>query len=186
MLEEIYAEVEKMMENALEALARDLAGIRTGRASTSLLDGIRVEYYGSATPLNQLASISAPEPRLLMVKPYEQNMIGEIEKAIRSDNSLGLNPANDGQVIRLPIPELTEERRIEMTKVARHRAEEAKVAVRHARREGLDLIDDGKKEGEVSEDDARHSHDHIQEMTDGFIKRVDEVIKHKEEEIMEV
>lgn len=186
MLEEIYAEVEKMMNSALEALSRDLAGIRTGRATTSLLDGIRVDYYGSATPLNQLASISTPEARLLIIKPYEQTLIGPIEKAILSDKSLGLNPSNDGQVIRLPIPELTQERRIEMTKLARTRAEEARVAVRHARREGLDLVDEGKKDGEVSEDDARHCHDHVQEMTDGKIKRIDEVCKHKEEEIMEV
>ena len=145
MLDEIYAEVEKMMNNAMEALIRDLSGVRTGRASTSLVDGIRIDYYGSSTPLNQLASISAPEPRLLMIKPYEQTLIGDIEKAILSDKSLGLNPSNDGQVIRLPIPELTEERRIEMTKIARHRAEEARVAIRQARREGLDLVDDAKK-----------------------------------------
>ncbi|MBT3343896.1 MAG: ribosome recycling factor [Gemmatimonadetes bacterium] len=186
MLDEIYAEVEKMMNNAMEALIRDLSGVRTGRASTSLVDGIRIDYYGSSTPLNQLASISAPEPRLLMIKPYEQTLIGDIEKAILSDKSLGLNPSNDGQVIRLPIPELTEERRIEMTKIARHRAEEARVAIRQARREGLDLVDDAKKDGDVSEDDARHCHDHVQEMTDAKIKRIDEIIKHKEEEIMEV
>lgn len=186
MLDEIYAEVETMMASALEALSRDLTGIRTGRATTSLLDGIRVDYYGSATPLNQLASITAPEPRLLMIKPYEQPLIGDIEKAILADKSLGLNPSNDGQVIRLPIPELTEERRIEMTKVARGRAEDARVAVRHARREGLDLIDVAKKDGDISEDDARHSHDHIQELTDNNTKRIDEIIKHKEAEIMEV
>jgi len=186
MLDEIYAEVETMMANALEALFRDLTGIRTGRATTSLLDGIRVDYYGSATPLNQLASITAPEPRLLMIKPYEQPLIVDVEKAILADKSLGLNPSNDGQVIRLPIPELTEERRIEMTKVARGRAEDARVAVRHARREGLDLIDVAKKDGDISEDDARHSHDHIQELTDNNTKRIDEIIKHKEAEIMEV
>jgi ribosome recycling factor len=186
MVEDIYAEVEAMMVKALEALSRNLSGIRTGRASTSILDGIRVDYYGTATALNQLASISTPEARLLMIKPYEQPLIAGIEKAILADKSLGLNPSNDGQVIRLPIPELTEERRIEMTKIARGRAEEARVAVRHARRDGLDLVDDAKKEGEVSEDDARLCHDHVQEMTDKNTKRIDEIIKNKEAEIMEV
>jgi len=186
MLEEIYQDIKQHMEKSLEALRHDLAGIRTGRASTSLLDGIRIDYYGSATPLIQLASISVPEPRLLTVKPYEQQLIPQIEKAIMAESSLGLNPSNDGTLIRLPIPELTEERRIELTKVARHRGEEAKVAVRHARREGLDLVDYSKKEGEVSEDDARHAHDYVQKMTDGFIEQVDEILGHKEEEIMEV
>lgn len=186
MLEEIYQDIQQHMEKSLEALRHALAGIRTGRASTSLLEGIRIDYYGSATPLNQLASISVPEPRLLTIKPYEKQLIPQIEKAIRSESSLGLNPSNDGTLIRLPIPELTEERRIELTKVARHRGEDAKVAIRHARREGLDLVDEAKKEGEISEDDARHSHDHVQKMTDECIKQVDEILGHKEEEIMEV
>ena len=186
MLDEIYAEVEKMMNNAMEALIRDLSGVRTGRASTSLVDGIRIDYYGSSTPLNQLASISAPEPRLLMIKPYEQTLIGDIEKAIRADPALGLNPSNDGELIRLPIPELTGERRIALTKVARHRAEEGRVAVRHARRDGLDLMDEAKKEGEVSEDESRAGHDRMQTLTDDFVKRIDEIIKNKEAEIMEV
>lgn len=186
MLEEIYQDIKQHMEKALESLRHDLAGIRTGRASTSLLDGIRIDYYGSATPLIQLASISVPEPRLLTIKPYEQQLIPQIEKAIRAEASLGLNPSNDGTLIRLPIPELTEERRIELTKVARHRGEEGKVAVRHARREGLDLVDEAKKEGEISEDDARHAHDHVQKMTDECVAQVDEILSHKEEEIMEV
>ena len=174
------------MASAINAFKRDLAGIRTGRATTSILDGVRVEYYGTPTPLNQLATVSAPEPRLLTIKPYEDNLIPEIEKAIRAESSLGLNPANDGQLIRLPIPELTEERRIELTKVARNRAEDARVSVRHARREGLDFADTAKKDGEVSEDDARYGHDRIQELTDDFVKQVDEIIKLKEVEIMEV
>lgn len=186
MLEEIFDEVRLAMEKAVEALLRDLAGIRTGRATVSLLDGIRIDYYGTPTPLNQLASISAPEPRLLAVRPYEQSLIDPVEKAIRADPTLGLNPSNDGQIIRLPIPELTEERRIELTKVARNRAEEGRVAVRHARRDGLDLIDEAKKEGEISEDEARQGQSRIQTLTDDYVKKVDEIIGNKEAEIMEV
>jgi len=186
MLEEIFADVLKQMEKSIESLRHDLSGIRTGRASTSLLDGLRIEYYGTPTPLNQLASVSVPEPRMLIVKPYEQSLIPDIEKAVLSDSTLGLNPSNDGTIIRLPIPELTEERRVELTKVARHRGEEARVALRHARREGLDFVDEAKKEGEISEDDCRHAHDHIQKMIDGLVERVDEIIEHKEVEIMEV
>ncbi|MFH1571465.1 MAG: ribosome recycling factor [Gemmatimonadota bacterium] len=186
MLDEIYEDVTRHMEKSLDALRHGLGSIRTGRASTAILDGIRIDYYGSATPLIQLASISVPEPRLLVVKPYEKQLIVAIEKAIRSEPSLGLNPSNDGTIIRLPIPELTEERRIELTKVARHRGEEAKVAVRHARREGLDLVDEAKKEGAISEDDAHHGHDHIEKLTHEYVARVDEILAHKEEEIMEV
>ncbi|HJP33763.1 MAG TPA: ribosome recycling factor [Candidatus Latescibacteria bacterium] len=186
MIDEILSETEQHMATALQAMQRDLAGIRTGRATTSLLDGVRVDYYGTATPLNQLSTVSAPEPRLLMIKPYEASIIGEIEKTIRADATLGLNPSNDGQVIRLPIPELTEERRIDLTKVARHRAEEGRVAVRHARRDSLDLIDEAQKGGEVSEDESRGAHDRIQIITDDFVKRIDEIIKSKEAEILEV
>ena len=170
----------------MESLRRDLAGIRTGRASTSILDGLRIDYYGSPTPLNQLASISVPEPRLLVLKPYEQGLIPDIERAIQADPNLGLNPSNDGTIIRLPIPELTEERRRELTKIGRNRAEDARVSVRHARRDGIDLTDQAKKEGEISEDDARHAHDRIQKLTDEFIEQVEEIITSKESDIMEV
>ena len=186
MIEEIFQDVREQMGNAIDAMRRHLATIRTGRASTSMLDGIRIEYYGNATPLNQLATISVPEPRLLMIKPWEQNLIQEIEKAVRSNASLGLNPSNDGTVIRIPIPELTEERRRDITKVARQRAEEGRVAVRHARREGIDLLQQAQKEGEVSEDEVRHGQDVIQKMTDEFIEQVDQVLVNKEHEIMEV
>ena len=131
MLEEIIDDVRQQMEKAIEVLRRDLAGLRTGRATASLLDGIRIDYYGTPTPLNQLASVSVPEPRMLTVKPYEQSLIAEIEKMIRSEPSLGLNPSNDGTLIRLPIPELTEERRHDLVKVGRQRAEE--VDERHRR-----------------------------------------------------
>ncbi len=186
MLEEIFEEVKEAMTKALEALRRDLASIRTGRASAMLLDGIRVDYYGTPTPLNQLATVTVPEARLLVIKPYEQGLIADIEKAVIADANLGLNPSNDGSIIRLPIPELTEDRRRELTKIARHRSEDAKVSVRQARRDGLDLVDESKKDGDISEDDARHAHDHIQKSTDEFIAQVDEVNTHKEKEIMEV
>ncbi|MBT4500012.1 MAG: ribosome recycling factor [Gemmatimonadetes bacterium] len=186
MIDEILQEVKAAMKKGLDALRRDLAGIRTGRASTAMLDHVRIEYYGNQTPLNQAATISVPEPRLIVIKPWEQNLIPVIEKAILADSSLGLNPSNDGTIIRLPIPELTEERRIEITKVARHRGEDGKVAIRHARRDGLDLTAEAQKDGEVSEDEARHGQSEIQKLTDEYVVHIDEIIKHKEAEIMEV
>ena len=186
MLEEIIEEVKDSMEKAIESLRKDLASIRTGRASTAMLDNVRVEYYGNLTPLNQMASISVPEPRLLTVKPWEANQITEIEKAIVADKSLGLNPSNDGALIRLPIPELTEERRIEITKVARARSEDGRVAIRHARRDGIDLLQQAQKDGDISEDESRIAQDSVQKVTDEFVNRVDEIVKNKEEEIMEV
>ena len=186
MVEEILQDVQEQMTKAIEALQRDLAGIRTGRATTSMLDGIRIEYYGNSTPLNQLATISVPEPRLLTIKPWEKGVIPEIERAILADATLGLNPSNDGIVIRVPIPELTEERRREITKVARARAEEGKVAVRHARREGLDLLQQAEKDGEVPEDDSRHAQIRIQQLTDEFVGKVQQIEANKEAEIMEV
>jgi ribosome recycling factor len=186
MLEDIFQEVKQHMHKAIEALRRDLAGIRTGRASISLLDAIRIDYYGTATPLSQVATLSVPESRMITIKPWEQNLIPVIEKAIRTEASLGLNPSNDGNLIRVPIPELTEERRREYTKLARHRGEEGKVAVRHVRREGLDLIDAAEKDGDISEDDARQGHERIQKLTDESIVHVDEIIRNKEKEIMVV
>jgi len=186
MLEEIIEEVKDSMEKAIESLRKDLASIRTGRASTAMLDNVRVEYYGNLTPLNQMASISVPEPRLLTVKPWEANQIPEIEKAIVADKSLGLNPSNDGALIRLPIPELTEERRIEITKVARARAEDGRVAIRHARRDGIDLLQQAQKDGDISEDESRIAQDSVQKVTDEFVHRVDDIVKNKEEEIMAV
>ena len=186
MLDEIIEEVKDGMEKAIEALRRDLASIRTGRASTAMLDNVKVEYYGNMTPLNQMSTISVPEPRLLMIKPWEANLIPTIEKALLADTSLGLNPANDGAVIRLPIPELTEERRMEITKVARNRAEDARVAVRHARRDGIDLLQDSQKDGDISEDESRNAQDRVQKLTDEYVGRIDEIAIKKAEEIMEV
>ena len=186
MLDEIIEEVKEGMEKAIEALRRDLASIRTGRASTAMLDNVKVEYYGNMTPLNQMSTISVPEPRLLTIKPWEANLIPTIEKALLADTSLGLNPSNDGAVIRLPIPELTEERRMEITKVARNRAEDARVAVRHARRDGIDLLQDSQKDGDISEDESRSAQDRVQQLTDEYVGRIDEIAIKKAEEIMEV
>lgn len=186
MLEEIIEEVTASMEKSIESLRRNLSAIRTGRASTAMLDNVRVEYYGNMTPLNQMATISVPEPRLLMVKPWEANQIPAIEKALIADKTLGLNPSNDGAVIRLPIPELTEERRVEITKVARHRAEEGRVGVRQARRDGIDLLQQSQKDGEISEDESRSAQERVQKLTDEYVSRVEEIVKHKEQEIMEV
>ena len=186
MLDEIIEEVRDGMEKAIEALRRDLASIRTGRASTAMLDNVKVEYYGNMTPLNQMSTISVPEPRLLTIKPWEANLIPTIEKALLADMSLGLNPSNDGTVIRLPIPELTEERRMEITKVARNRAEDARVAVRHARRDGIDLLQDAQKDGDISEDESRSAQDRVQKLTDEYVDRIDEIANKKSEEIMEV
>ncbi len=186
MLEEVIAEVKSHMETTVDALRRDLAAIRTGRASTAILDQVKIDYYGNLSPLNQVATLSVPEARLIVIKPWEANLIPEIEKAILAEKGLGLNPSNDGAIIRLPIPELTEERRREMTKVARHRGEEGRVAVRHARRDGIDMLQEAQKEGEVSEDESRHGQDEVQKLTDGYIVRIDEIVKNKEAEIMEV
>lgn len=186
MVEEILQEVKEQMEKAIASLGRDLAAIRTGRASASMLEHVKVDYYGTLTPLNQTASVSVPEPRLLVIKPWEAKMIPVIEKAILADKSLGLNPSNDGAMIRLPIPELTEERRQQIAKSVRQRGEEARVAVRHARRDGMDLLSEAEKSGDISEDDSRHAQAEVQKLTDEFVERVDETVKHKEAEVMEV
>ncbi len=186
MLEEVIETVKEAMDKAIESLRRDLASIRTGRASAAMLDNVRVDYYGQQTPLNQVATISIPEPRLLAIKPWEATLIPVIEKAILADKSLGLNPANDGAIIRLPIPELTEERRVEITKVARHRAEEGRVAVRHARRDGIDLLQESQKDGDISEDESRSAQKRVQDLTAEYVASIDNIIENKEKEIMEV
>jgi len=186
MLEEVIEEVKSSMNSTLEALRRDLSTIRTGRASTAMLEHLKVEYYGNQSPINQVATLSVPEPRLIVIKPWEANLIPEIERAIRAEKNLGLNPANDGSVIRLPIPELTEERRRDITKIARKRGEDARVAVRHGRRDGIDMLQEAQKEGDISEDDSRNGQDQVQRLTDGYVVKIDEIVKNKEAEIMEV
>lgn len=173
------------MEGAIDALKKEFGSVRTGRASLSLLDGIMVDYYGTLTPLQQLASLSVPESRQIAIQPWEQRIIPEIEKAIMKSD-LGLTPSNDGKVIRIGIPALTEERRKQLVKVVRKRAEEGKVAIRNIRRDTNEELKRLEKEKHLSEDDAKKSHDEIQKLTDLYIAKVDEALKHKENEIMEV
>lgn len=185
MIKDLLKEIDERMEKAVDALQSDLMTMRTGRASPALVERIRVDYYGAPTPLNQLATISAPEPRLLTIKPWDASTISSIEKAFMKSD-LGLTPSNDGHIIRLNIPRLTEERRMELVKLVNKRLEEGKVALRNIRREGMDDLRELEKEKMISEDDMFVGRDELQKMTDNFVKRMYEVGKAKEEEIMEV
>jgi len=185
MNEAFLAELQKEMEKSIAAFRKDLAKLRTGRASTALLEGIMVDYYGASTPLNQLANLGAPEPRLLVIQPYDRSAMGNIEKAILKSD-LGLTPNNDGKVIRIPIPELTEERRRELVKHVKKVAEEFRVSVRNHRRLAIEKLKEMEKKKEITEDDLKHSQERVQKITTDFIDRVDKVLKSKEEEIMEV
>jgi ribosome recycling factor len=185
MIKDVLKDTESKMGRAVETLQSDLMVIRTGRASPALIERLKVDYYDTATPLNQLATISAPEPRLLLVRPWDPSTLGEIERAILKSD-LGLTPSNDGKVIRLPIPRLTEERRQELVKVVARRVEEARVAIRNCRRDGLQMMKDLEKEKLISEDDHFRGKDQVQELTDRYIQRIDEIGKAKEAEIMEV
>ncbi len=182
MLSEVTKDAKAAMKKAVENTKRELATIRSGKATTSLLDTIRVDAYGQSTALNQVGSVAAPEPRLLSVQPWDKGLIGAIEKAIQSSD-LGLNPSNDGTIIRIPLPPLTEERRKELVKVVRKLAEEGKIAVRHGR---TDAIARAKKVEHVSQDDERHAEKDIQKFHDDAIEQLDQLIKAKETEIMEV
>jgi len=185
MNETFFIDLQKEMEKSVVAFRKDLAKLRTGRASTALLEGVMVDYYGSPTPLNQLATLGAPEPRLLVVQPYDKGVIGGIEKAIFKAD-LGLTPNNDGKIIRIPIPELTEERRRELVKHIKKMAEEFRVSIRNHRRLAIEKLKEFAKKKEITEDDLKHSHDRVQKITDDFINRIDKVLKTKEDEIMEV
>jgi ribosome recycling factor len=185
MEQELKRKTDDRMHRAVEALKKEFSSIRTGRASLALLDGIMVNYYGTPTPLQQLASLSIPESRQIVIQPWEQKIIPDIEKAIMK-SELGLTPANDGKLIRLSIPPLTEERRKQLIKIVRKKAEEAKVVIRNIRRESNEEIKKLEKEKHLSEDDVKKSQDEIQKMTDAIILKVDEVLQHKEKEIMEV
>jgi ribosome recycling factor len=173
------------MEQAVVHLKEDLAGIRTGRATPAVLNRITVEYYGTPVPLNQLASMSVPEPRLLQVQPFDKNSIGAIEKAIMSSD-LGITPSNDGNVIRLAFPQLTEERRRELVKQVHHRAEDGRVAVRNVRRHTKEEMEKLEREGGISEDDLIRAEKELQKLTDRFVAEVDQIQGHKEQELMEV
>ncbi|MEF9475202.1 MAG: ribosome recycling factor [Candidatus Mariimomonas ferrooxydans] len=173
------------MDRALEALKKDLAGIRTGRASLAIFDGINVDYYGVPTPINQVATMAIPESRLITIQPWEPKLISEIEKAIQKSD-LGLNPTNDGKIIRIAIPQLTEERRKQIIKHVHKRVEEAKISTRNIRREGNEEIKKLEKEEHISKDETRRVIDDIQKLTDSYIKRTEEIMSHKEAELMEV
>ncbi|HMV26764.1 MAG TPA: ribosome recycling factor [bacterium] len=180
-----YHETEEKMKKSLETVRNELAKIRSGRATTTLLDGVKVDYYGTPTPLNQVGNVSAPEARLLTVQPWEKGMVPAIEKAIREAN-LGLNPQNDGALIRIPIPPLNEERRKELVKLGKKYAEEGKVAVRNVRRDANEHFKKAEKDHKISEDDSKDAQDKVQKMTDNYIKKIDEMLVIKEKEIMEV
>ena len=175
----------RRMDGALNALNSEFAGLRTGRASTALLEPLMVDAYGSQMPMNQVGTIGVPEPRMLTVQVWDRANVKAVEKAIR-ESALGLNPHTEGEVVRVPIPDLTEERRRELTKVARNYAEQARVAVRNVRRDGMEKLKRMEKEGELSKDEHHLWHDEVQEMTDKHIKQVDEILATKESEIMQV
>ncbi len=185
MVKDALQECEDRMKKAVEALEMDLASIRTGRASPALVERLQVEYYGTPTQLQQIATISAPEPQLLTIRPYDPSSIKEIERAIRA-SQLGLNPSNDGKLIRLVIPPLTEERRLELTKLVHRRVEEARVAIRNCRRDTIDDLRDFEKEGLISEDDLFRGREELQDLTDRYIEKVEAVGKRKEDEIRQV
>ncbi len=185
MVDEIFEDLNDRMAKSVEALKREYSRLRTGRASVSLLDGIRVSYYDTPTPLNQMASLAVPEPRLIVVQPWDKTAIGDIEKAILK-SELGLTPMNDGKIIRIAIPSLTEERRKELVKVARKMAEDNKVAVRNIRRDANEMLKELKKEKEITEDELFRSQEEVQKITDQFISQVDDLCAAKEKEILEI
>lgn len=184
MLDEIYEETRDRMGKSIEALKNELKRLRTGRASLSLLDGIRVDYYGTPTPLNQMASLAVPESRLITIQPWDGSVVKEIEKAILKSD-LGLTPTSDGKIIRIAIPPLTEERRKELVKLVHKTCEEYKVAVRNIRRDANELIKGLKKDGDIAEDDAFRGQDQVQTITDENIQQIDHVYREKEKEILE-
>lgn len=185
MIKELYADTEERMKKAVESGRRELASIRTGKATPALLDGIRVDYYGTMTPLSQVANVSAPDSRLLMIQPWEKRLIPDIVKAIQKSD-LGLNPQPDANVVRLPIPPLTEERRKDLVKLVKKLAEDGKIAIRNIRRDAKDALKKAEKDKEISEDESRKAQEHVQEITDKYIELTDEMTKKKEEEVMEV
>lgn len=184
-VKEVMKDMDRRMHGALEALHAEFRQLRTGRASLSMLDGIMVPYYGTDTPLNQVASLSVPEPTLIVAQPWDKTMIAPIEKAIRSAD-LGFNPANDGKVVRIPVPPLTEERRKDLVKKAHHMAEESRTAIRQVRRDGNDKLKKMLKDHGISEDDEKRGLEEIQKLTDKYVDEVGAALKHKEQEIMEV
>lgn len=180
-----YPEIEKKMDKRIDGLVGEFKTIRAGRANASVLDKIAIDYYGTMTPIQQVGSISSPEPRMLVVQPWDATVLGEIEKAINKSD-LGISPQNDGKVIRLNFPPLTEERRRELVKTVKKYAEEAKVQIRNARRDGIEMYKKQKKDGEITEDDLKTIEKDIQDMTDKYIKEIDSITSDKEKEITEI
>lgn len=185
MIADVKSNASAGMTKALESFKRDLSKVRTGRASLSLLDDVKVDYYGTPTPLNQVGSMAVPEPRLITIQPWEKNLIGEIEKAILKAD-LGLNPNSDGQIIRLVFPPLTEERRKEMVKQVKRMGEDAKVGIRSVRREANDALKKLEKDKELTEDEQKRGEKEIQDLTDDYVSRIDKVIEEKEKDLMEI
>lgn len=185
MIEEAIFEAEEKMERAVEHAKEEFAVIRTGRATPAMFGKVMVDYYGTPTPLPQMSSIAIPEPRMAIIKPYDASVIGAMEKAIR-DSDLGVNPNNEGTQIRINLPQMTEERRRDMIKVARHKAEEARIAVRNVRRKAKEEIDRIVKDGEAGEDDGRRGEKELDDLTHRFVAHIDELLKHKESELLEV
>ncbi len=179
------ADIERRMNGAVEALKREFAGLRTGRASAALLEPITVDAYGSKMPLNQVGTVGVPDPRMLTVQVWDTGLVGAVEKSIR-DSGLGLNPQTEGNLVRVPIPELTEERRVELTKIANKYAEQARVAARNVRRDGMETLKRMEKDGEISQDDQRQWSQDIQKLTDETVKTIDEAVAVKDQEIMQV
>jgi len=184
-IDETLLEAEEKMEKAIEHAKEEFSTIRTGRANPSLFSRIYVDYYGTPTPLSQLASVAIPESRMAIIKPYDASQIGAMEKAIR-DSDLGVNPNNEGTMIRIVLPQMTEERRHEMIKVARHKGEEAKVAVRNVRRKAMEELHRIQKDGESGEDEVRRAEKELEDTTHKYVAHVDEILKHKEAELLEV
>jgi ribosome recycling factor len=185
MIKDLLSETENHMKGAIEATKRELSSVRTGRASASILDRVVVEYYGTPTPLNQLANISVPEARMIVVQPWDKTSLNAVEKAIQKAD-LGLNPVNDGMVLRLPVPQLTEERRKELVKVVKKEAEDKRIVIRNLRRDANEKIKLLEKEGKTPEDEGKRTLEVIQKLTDKYITEIDKLLEHKEKEIMEV
>ena len=180
-----FSDLTKRMEGAISSLKNDLAGLRTGRASASLLDPVMVEAYGQSMPINQVGTVNVPEARMVSVQVWDKSMVGPVEKAIR-EAGLGLNPVVDGQNLRIPLPELNEERRRELVKIAHQYSENAKVAIRHVRRDGMEVVKKAEKDGDIGKDDAHTLSDRVQKLTDDMVTKVDEALAQKETEIMQV
>ena len=186
MVNDVIKDLQGGFDKALESFKRDLGKVRTGRANIAMLDGVKVEYYGTMTPLNQVANLSVPDARLITIKPWEKSLIPTIEKAIKAQSELGLNPTSDGELVRIPIPPLTQERRKDLVKMVKKLAEEAKVALRNVRREANETLKEFTDSGDIAEDDERKALKQVQDLTDKVIAQVDDIVGKKEKEILEV